>query len=184
LETAFIQEKRDGLRNQLVEGKWPLQTRLRLAVGALNEMRLLLLIDNFEDALDLERRVIADPNMAWLYRHLGEQVVRGSRVLVTCRYLPVETPVDMGTVLHMPVPELEEHNFLKFLRADDRVNERMNRGELVVGTLRTIFGRIGGTPRFLEAVRKILCEASAEDLATELTDDRATNGGLSGERDP
>jgi tetratricopeptide (TPR) repeat protein len=181
LEVAFIQEGRNDLHGQLIDGKLPMQTRLRLAVAALNELPLVL--DNFEDALDLEPRTVADPDLGFLYRTLAENVVRGSCVLVTCRFLPAETPAELPTVLHLPLPELEEHNFLKFLRGDDVVNGRMNRGELSDEGLRSLFRHLGGTPRFLEAVRKVLRRASEEDLLAELADDQAASAGLAGDRE-
>ncbi len=33
-------------------------------------------------------------------------LTQGSRVIVTCRYLPEETPTDLPTVLHLPLPDL------------------------------------------------------------------------------
>jgi tetratricopeptide (TPR) repeat protein len=183
LEVAFIQEGRNDLREQLTDGKLPLEIRLRLVAAGLNDLRLALVLDNFEDALDLQRRTVADPDLALLYRTLAENVVRGSCVLLTCRYLPAETPVELPTVLHLPVPELEEHNFLKFLRGDDVVNERMKSGELSEEGLRNLFRQLGGTPRFLEAVRKVLRRASAEDLLAELSDEQAASAGLAADRE-
>jgi tetratricopeptide (TPR) repeat protein len=168
LERAFIQAGREDLRGQLTDGKLTLETRLRLAVDGLTDLRLVIVLDNFEEALDLATRRIADPDLAGFYRALAENLVGGSRVVVTCRYLPADTPEGLPTVLHLPLPDLEEHAFLKFLRRDEAVNGRIKRGELPGDLLRRLFRRLGGTPRFLEGVRLLLRKADANDLEEQV----------------
>jgi hypothetical protein len=92
LDRSFLAEGRDDLHGLLTDGKIPLAQRLRLAVEGLNELRLALVLDNFEDVLELETRRIADPELAGFYVHLATHLTRGSCVLVTCRYLPADTP--------------------------------------------------------------------------------------------
>src|SRR5262249_35852673 len=146
------------------DGKLSLETRLGLAIDGLNELRLAVVLDNFEDALDLTTRRIADPDLAGCYRALADNLVRGPRLLVTCRYLPADPPADRPP----PLPDLEEHNFLKFLRRDKAVNERINRGELPADLLHGLYRQLGGTPRFLEKVRLLLQQADANDLSEQL----------------
>jgi len=56
LDDAFIQAGRQDLHSQLTDGNLPPEQRLRLAVKGLNELRLIVVIDNFEDVVDLETR--------------------------------------------------------------------------------------------------------------------------------
>src|SRR5262249_41140651 len=149
----------------------PQTQRLRLAVKGLNELTLLIVIDNFEDALELETRRIADPDLAELYRSLVAGLTRGSRVILTCRYLPEGTPADLPTVLHRPLPDLEEANFRKFLRRDAVVDGRISRGELLAALLHDLYQKLGGTPGFLENVRKVLRTTDPGALIKDLKGD-------------
>ena len=106
----------------MTDGNLPQSLRLQLAVTGLKELSLLIVIDNFEDTLELETRRIADPQLAALYRSLASGLTRGSRVIVTCRYLPDGTPTDLPTVLHLPLPDLDESSVRKFLCRDKVVD--------------------------------------------------------------
>ena len=109
----------------MTDGNLPVLQRLRLAVKGLNELKFVIVIDNFEDVLELETRQIAEPDLAWVYRSLATDLTRRSRVIITCRYLPDETLTDLDTVLYLPLPDLDEPNFLKFLRRDKDVDRRI-----------------------------------------------------------
>jgi tetratricopeptide (TPR) repeat protein len=171
LDDAFIQAGRDDLHRQLTDGNLPLPQRLRLAVKALNDLPLAVVIDNFEDALELETRRIADPDVAELYRLLATNLTRGSCVIITCRYLPEGTPTDLPTVLHLPLPDLDEPNFLKFLRRDEVVDDRIGRGELAPTLIHDLYRRLGGTPGFLENLRRVLRTADPDALIEDLEGD-------------
>ncbi len=171
LDDAFIRAGRDDLHRQLTDGNLPQSQRLRLAIKGLNELSLLIVIDNFEDVLELETRRIADPDLAGLYRLLATGLTRGSRVIVTCRYLPDGTPTDLPTVLHLPLPDMEESNFRKFLRRDAVVDGRISRGELPAALIHDLYRRLGGTPGFLENVREVLRTAEPDALIEDLEGD-------------
>ncbi|HEX8203150.1 MAG TPA: hypothetical protein VF590_21925, partial [Isosphaeraceae bacterium] len=96
-----------------------------------------MVLDNFEDVLELESRRIADPDLAAFSAHLATHLTRDSCVLVTCRYLPADTPdaAVQPTILHLALPDLEEPNVLKFLRRDPVVDCRIHRGELPAALL-------------------------------------------------
>ncbi len=171
LDDAFIRAGREDLHRQLTDGNLPMEQRLRLAVKGLNELPLLIVIDNFEDAMELATRRIADPELAALYRLMATGLTRGSRAIVTCRYLPDGTPTDLPTVLHLPLPDLEESSFRKFLRRDAVVDERMSRGELPLTLVHELYQKLGGTPGFLDNVRKVLRTARPDDLIRDLEGD-------------
>ncbi len=61
--------------------------RLRMAVRGLNELKLALVLENFEDALDLETRRIADPDLAGFLDALAKDLTRArgpSSLASTC----------------------------------------------------------------------------------------------------
>jgi tetratricopeptide (TPR) repeat protein len=169
-DDAFIQAERDDLHRQLTDGTLPQAQRLRLAVKGLNELRLVIVIDNFEDVLELERRRIVEPNLAQLYRSLATRLMRGSRVIITCRYVPEGTPTELPTVVHLPLPDLGEPNFRKFLQRDEVVDTRIGRGELPPTLIHDLYQKLGGTPGFLENVRRVLRTADPDALIEDLED--------------
>jgi tetratricopeptide (TPR) repeat protein len=168
LDDAFIQVDRQDLHRQITDGNLPHEQRLRLAVKGLNELRLVVVIDNFEDVLDLETRQIADADLAGFYRTLATGLTRGSRVIVTCRYLPDGTPTDQPNVLHLPLIDFTESDFRKFLRRDEVVEARIGRGELKSDLLHGLYQAFGGTPGFLENVRTLLRKADPDALRDDL----------------
>lgn len=180
LERAFVQEKREDLRGQLVHPDLRLEQRLQMAVSGLNGVRLVLVLDNFEDVLDLAARRIADPDLALLYRALATDLtdgVRGSRVLVTCRYLPAEGV----EVLHVPLPDFPASEVRKFLLRGERVEARLSRGEIPLKLFERLTRELGGTPGFLDAVRALLRRIDPEELLADLEGEAA--GALTAERE-
>ena len=131
-------------------------------------LRLVVVIDNFEDVLDLETRQIADAGLAGFYRTLATGLTRGSRVILTCRYLPAGTPTDQSTVMHLPLTEFKESDFRKFLRRDAVVEARISRDELKEGLLHDLYKAFGGTPGFLDNLRKLLQSADPDALRDDL----------------
>jgi tetratricopeptide (TPR) repeat protein len=125
-------------------------------------------IDNFEDVLNLEARQIADAGLAGFYRTLATGLTQGSRVILTCRYLPAGTPADLSTVMHLPLIEFAESDFRKFLRRDGVVEARIAGGELTANLLHSLYQAFGGTPGFLDNVRKLLRTADPDALRDDL----------------
>ncbi len=180
LERAFLQEERKDLRGHLVHPEIRLEQRLRMAVSGLNEVRLDLVLDNFEDVLDLATRRIADPGLALLYRALATDLTdgaRGSRVLVTCRYLPAEGV----EVLHVALPDFPASEVRKFLLRGERVEARLSRGEIPLKLFERLTRELGGTPGFLNAVRALLRRIDPEELLADLEGEAA--GALTAERE-
>ena len=173
LSDAFLKGGREDLQRLLTSGEIALDQRLRLAVDGLNELRLLIVLDNFEDCLDLDSRRIPDPDLAECYRLLATRLTRGSRVIVTCRYFPEDTPGGQPQVKHVPLHDLDEPATLKFLRRDHVVEGRLGKGELSWELIRDLYQALGGTPGFLVEVRRILESADADDLMAELHGDSA-----------
>ena len=168
IDDEFIRADRQDLHRQVTDGNLPPEQRLRLAVKGLNELRLVVVIDNFEDVLDLETRQIADADLAGFYRTLATGLTRGSRVILTCRYLPAGTPTDLSTVMHLPLIEFKESDFRKFLLRDDVVEARIAGGELTAALLHSLYQAFGGTPGFLDNVRKVLRTADPDALRDDL----------------
>jgi hypothetical protein len=93
----------------------------------------------------------------------------------------VETPTERSTVLHLSLPDFDLADFIKFLRSDSRVEDRIRRGELPRSLLEQLFRALGGTPGFLDHVRFILRSADIDTLISEL--DEGEQGHLGEARD-
>jgi tetratricopeptide (TPR) repeat protein len=145
----------------------PVEERLRLAAQGLRGMRVLLVLDNWEDVLDLQTRRIVDPDLSLAYIVLCRDLTEGSRIIVTSRYLPAETPRDGPLLWQRDLSELSESEFYKYLRRDPTVEGRMRQGELTPGLLQHLYRHLGGTPAFLEQVRVMLRTADPDSLAEE-----------------
>jgi len=168
LDEAFLKAGRKDLHALVTDGDIPPGQRLRMAVRGLNELKLVLVLDNFEEALDLETRWIADTDLAGFIEALAMNLTQGSRAIVTCRYLPEGTPTDLPNVLHLPLPEFPGHDYLKFLRRDELVDLRIGRGELTRDLIDRLYGALGGTPGLLAQVRTLLRKADPDSLLEEL----------------
>ena len=168
LDEAFLTAGRKDLHALLTDGDIPPGQRLRMTVRGLNELKLVLVLDNFEDALDLETRRIADPDLAGFIEAVAMNLTQGSRAIVTCRYVPEDTPTDLLNVLHLPLPEFPGHDALKFLRRDDLVDRRIGRGELTGDLIGRLYRAVGGTPGLLDQVRTLLRKADPDALLEEL----------------
>ncbi|MEI8022544.1 MAG: AAA family ATPase, partial [Schlesneria sp.] len=138
------------------------EMKLSFAADELNRWKLLLVLDNWEDVLDLETLQIVDPALAAFYERVTNNLVDGSRVFFTTRYIPHGTPENL-THCHVreSLPDFTEAEFLKFLRCDETLLNRLGKGELSRELLHRLFQAAGGTPRFLGQIRIILKSISS-----------------------
>ena len=168
LGKAFLLAGRGDLNELITNGKLPLAQRLALAIDGLNESKFVLILDNFEDALDLETLRIADADLAGFLEALARDLVHGSRAIITCRYLPDGTPVDLPNVLHLPLAEFAGHDAVKFLRRDQDGVVRPESTRLPDALLNRLHDALGGTPGLLGQVRPFLHRDNLEALLEEL----------------
>jgi len=176
---AFLAADLDDAFQKLNNPKIPADVRLRYAVGILNKNRFLLVLDNFESNMDEAERSIIDPKLAEFYEYLLASLTGGSRAIVTSRYLPAgKLP---PKVREEPLGDFGEASFFKFLRRDDLVEKRLRSGELSHELLREVHRLFGGTPRFLDQIRKVLRDIPADDLKKQLEAVKVPSGLEKGE---
>jgi tetratricopeptide (TPR) repeat protein len=161
-------------------------TRLALAADALAELRCVLVLDNFEDVLEL------GPDNAWQIVHAGlaefygraqTQLTsdQGGRVVVTSRHLPAGTRDHFpGVCVWAGLKDFRDYEFQKLLKRDKHVAKRIHDGVLPISILDRLYRFAGGTPRFLERLRTLLQTLTAADLEAAL---EAGQGILVEERD-
>jgi tetratricopeptide (TPR) repeat protein len=165
---AFLDAGQRDIHTMLGDATLGVADRLRAIVAGLNRGRFVLVLDNFESNLDEGTRRILDAELAGFYRYLFEQLVGGSRLIITSRFLPADMPQLPPTVTELQLGEFSEAAFLKFLLRDTVVERRYRKGELPHGLLVRLHQSLGATPRFLDQIRKVLVSLPADDLKTEL----------------
>jgi tetratricopeptide (TPR) repeat protein len=167
------------------EGK-PLALRLLLAADALAKLKCVLVLDNFEDVLEVGPDGawrIADAGLVKFYARVQAQLAtgEGGRLVVTSRYLPAGTRADLDPVCVVAgLNDFKEYEFLKLLKRDERVAQRIRENALPIKLLQRLYAFAGGTPRFLERLRTLLRTFPAADLEAALD---AGRGKLVEERD-
>jgi hypothetical protein len=139
-----------------------------MIVDGLNEMRFVVVVDDFEAALEVETLRVADPGLAAFFDRLTEHLRQGSRVIVTSRYMPADISFRRPAFLHLQLPEFGASEFNKFLRRDPVVNRRIRRNQLPPPILAALHRVVGGTPGFAEHVRTLLRAVDPDELAEEL----------------
>ncbi len=153
-------------------GEYPVEDRVALAVDEWKKRKLALVVDNFEDVLDPDR-TIADPGLRSAYQVLTRNLTGGSRLVVTCRYIPLDTPNPESTphVRVWAVPELKPFELRKFLRRDEKVKGRLRSGVISDALMERLHRVFGGTPGFLVQVRAWLAAGDLSDWEDEIPDD-------------
>jgi len=176
---AFLAADLDEAFHKLNNLKIPTDARLRYAITILNNNRFLLVLDNFESNLDEAKRSIINPKLAEFYEYMLESLTGSSRAIVTSRYLPAgELP---PTVREENLGDFGETSFSKFMRRDDLVEKRLRSGELSHELLKEIRRLFGGTPRFLDQIRKVLRNIPVEELKKQLEGVKVPSGLEKGE---
>ncbi len=167
--TAFMDADRPDVYKRLTNPNYAPADKLRSAVDAMNEVPFLLVLDNWEDVLDLATGAVADDALATFYRRLMTHLTRTSRAIVTTRILPDTTPTNARLVRVLgSLKDFKDYEFRKFLRRDPAVAKRMHPGDLSDDLVQKLHAAIGGTPRFLGLLRTLLRTHDAGDLEAEL----------------
>ncbi len=147
----------------------PVTDRLRHIVTALNHNRFVLVLDNFEVNIDEPTRNILDKELADFYEHLLNNLIGGSRAIITSRYLPSNIPTLPKTTTHEEaLGDFPESAFFKFMLRDPVVEQRYFQGELQHKLLSELHRLLGGTPRFLGQMREVLKTITTEELEQAL----------------
>jgi tetratricopeptide (TPR) repeat protein len=160
-----------GLRKDydiLRDAGLPVMDRLRHIVTALNRNRFVLVLDNFEVNIDETTRNILDKDLADFYGHLLNNLIGGSRAIITSRYLPSNIPTLPKTAHEEALGDFPESAFFKFMLRDPVVEDRYFKGVLPHKLLSELYRLLGGTPRFLGQMREVLKTITTEELEQAL----------------
>ncbi|MCW0219076.1 MAG: tetratricopeptide repeat protein, partial [Prosthecobacter sp.] len=156
--------------SMLLDGNRPTASRLRLVIEILKECKILLVMDNLEDLMPLPP---ANPDwesddLKTFFRHLLSRMTGAGRCILTCRYVPESFDATLPGLIHEPLPDFSEAEFLKCLRRLEKVTSRIASGEISRQLLTLLHRKIGGTPRFIKEAADVLAVADLTKLEAEL----------------
>ena len=72
--------------NQILNQQVPLEVKTTLLVNILNQLRFLIILDNFEDCLDEDREDIENPELKTFIQHLLNNTISNTKFIITTRY--------------------------------------------------------------------------------------------------
>lgn len=127
--------------NQVLYQPVPLKVKTAALAGILNQLRFLIILDNFEDCLDETRSNIANPELREFIQHLLNNTITNTKFIITTRYNfdPLEGRLT-GAIEHISLPEL---SFPETLWLMNNYRELAN---LETEKKRKIYKAIGGHP--------------------------------------
>lgn len=165
----IICPEKQAIARLINDGSKPIVIRLQSFMQLLKQVNVAIVLDNFEDVLDLNTRQIVDPDLRGAYETMSRELSTGSRVIITCSFLPLNTPTQLPSVLHCDLKEFSLSEFIKLLRRDERIERHLMDGVINQSQLRRLYSLVGGTPGFLEILTQRLATIDPDSL--ELDDD-------------
>ena len=156
--------------NQYIHDSIPLESKIDVLIQILNQVRFLIIFDNFEDCLiqptkaRLQRFHIANPDLAKFIKHLLNNVASNTKFIFTTRYDfdPLEGRLE-GEIERISLAEFS-FPMMMFL-----VNNFKELAQLEFRKRREIYTLIGGHPFALNVFSRHARVTSIENLLTEIT---------------
>ena len=138
---AFLNLAGISQLNEILYQPLPLKVKTAALVNILNQRRYLIILDNFEDCLDETRSKIANPELGEFIRHLLNNTITNTKIIITTRYNfdPLEGRLT-ASIAHISVPEL------RFPETVWLMNNYGVLADLDMEKKHRIYGRIGGHP--------------------------------------
>jgi len=138
---AFLNLAGISQLNEILYQPLPLKVKTASLVNILNQRRYLIILDNFEDCLDETRSKIANPELGEFIRHLLNNTITNTKVIITTRYNfdPLGGRLT-ASIAHISVPEL------KFPETVWLMNNYGVLADLDMAKKHRIYRKIGGHP--------------------------------------
>ena len=149
--------------NQILNQQVPLDVKTSMLVSILNQIRFLIIFDNFEDCLNEDRSEIENPELKAFIRHLLNNTTRNTKFIITTRYDfdPLEGRLVSG-IEHIPLPELH------FPQTNWLMNNFKELAGLGMRKKKEIYNIIGGHPWTVDQFAKYAASQGVEDLLLDL----------------
>lgn len=152
----------------LNDGQRPVAERLRLAVGILNQAKVLLVLDTLEELRPAPPAASAwtDPEFGGFCQELVNRLNGEGRAVLTCNHRPADLDPNHPNLAHEELPGFTAADFLKYVRRDEEVANRIERGQLSHDLVVALHRKLGITPRFVKQACAVLARTDALTLST------------------
>ena len=160
---GFLMMKGRSELNQILNQQVPLEVKTSLLVTILNQIRFLVIFDNFEDCLNEDRNDIENPELKAFIQHLLNNTSRNTKFIITTRYDfdPLEGRLT-GGIEHIPLPELH------FPQTNWLMNNYTELADLEIPKKRQIYKVVGGHPWTIGQFAKHAAVQGVDDLLLDL----------------
>lgn len=150
--------------NQILNQQVPLEVKTSLLVNILNQIRFLVIFDNFEDCLNEERNGIENLELKAFIQHLLNNTTRNTKFLITTRYDfdPLDGRLASG-IEHISLPELH------FPQTNWLMNNFTELADLGIQKKKEIYDVIGGHPWTIGQFAKHAAVQRVDDLLLDLS---------------
>jgi len=161
---SFLLMKGRPELNQILNQQVPLEVKTSLLVNILNQIRFLVIFDNFEDCLNEERNDIENPELKTFIQHLLNNTTRNTKFLITTRYDfdPLDGRLASG-IEHISLPELH------FPQTNWLMNNFTELADLGIQKKKEIYDVIGGHPWTIGQFAKHAAVQGVDDLLLDLS---------------
>ncbi|HII00239.1 TPA: tetratricopeptide repeat protein [Methanosarcinaceae archaeon] len=140
-----------------------LEVKTSMLVNILNQLRFLIIFDNFEDCLDEDRKDIENPELKAFIRHLLNNTISNTKFIITTRYDfdPLEDRLLEG-IEHISLPELH------FPYTNQLMNNYKELADLDISKKRQIYNITGGHPWTIGQFAKLSSVQGVDSLMLDL----------------
>jgi tetratricopeptide (TPR) repeat protein len=161
---SFLLMKGRPELNQILIQQVPLEVKTTLLVAILNQIRLLVIFDNFEDCLNEDRNNIENPELKAFIQQLLNNTTRNTKFLITTRYDfdPLDGRLASG-IEHISLPELH------FPQTNWLMNNFTELADLGMRKKKEIYDVIGGHPWTIGQFAKHATVQGIDDLLLDLS---------------
>jgi len=161
---SFLLMKGRPELNQILNQQVPLEVKTSLLVNILNQIRFLVIFDNFEDCLNEERNDIENLELKAFIQHLLNNTTRNTKFLITTRYDfdPLDGRLASG-IEQISLPEL------RFPQTNWLMNNFTELADLGMRKKKEIYDVIGGHPWTIGQFAKHAVVQGVDDLLLDLS---------------
>ncbi len=149
--------------NQILNQPALLEIKTSYLVNILNQLRFLIILDNFEDCLNEDREDIENPELKAFIQQLLNDTYTGTKFIITIRYDfdPLEGRLSEG-IEHISLPELH------FPQTNWLMNNYKELADLEIPKKRQIYDFIGGHPWTVGQFAKLASVQGVDSLMLDL----------------
>jgi tetratricopeptide (TPR) repeat protein len=160
---SFLMMKGISNLNQILNQQFPLEVKTAMLVNILNQLRFLIILDNFEDCLNEDRKDIANPEFKAFIQHLLNNTISNTKFIITTRYDfdPLEDRLP-ESIEHISLPELQ------FPQTNWLMNNYTGLADLSIKRKREIYDVIGGHPWTIGKFAKLASVQGVDSLMLDL----------------